>query len=111
VDTVVQVTQSPPQPVIVAITDGGDAVTVAVGTTASAANLAVVQSTQPVNVATVQSPQAVNVEVVEAQPGDPGANAEVVVLRDIPGGATAMAQYIALSPAEQMSGTWFVIAK
>lgn len=48
------------------------------------------------------------------EPGDPGpagANAEVVVLRNIPGGATAMAQYIALPPAEQMSGKWFVIAK
>lgn len=43
--------------------------------------------------------------------GPPGANAEIVVFQNIPGGLTALQQYLALSAEEQMSGKWFVCAK
>jgi hypothetical protein len=107
-------------PVTVEVTAAAAApVTVSVGAQAGVTASLTVAAAAVTAEAEIQS-DAVTVEVTEAQPGEPGepgepgpagANAEVVVLRNIPGGATALAQYIALSPAEQMSGKWFVIAK
>lgn len=53
------------------------------------------------------SPQVVHVEavsrIVPGDDGPPGANAEVVVL--------TLADYLALSPAAQMDGRWYVVPK
>ena len=104
---VVQITVPAAQPVAVQVTDGGAAVTVAAVQSPQAVNVAAVQSPQAVNVQAAQSPQTVQVEAVTrlapGTPGDPGANAEIVVL--------TLAAYLALAPEVQMDGRWYVIPK
>jgi hypothetical protein len=89
---------STPQPVAVAATVQAPTVQVAAAAPPSA------------QIAATQQPQAVNVEAVTrlvpgtpGNPGPAGANAEIVVL--------TLAAYLALSPAVQMDGRWYVIPK
>jgi hypothetical protein len=94
-------------PVIVQMVVSSEPVNVAVSTAPGTLAITVaLPAAQPVSVAAEMITQSVIVEVGQGSPGapgPPGANAEIVVL--------SLAAYLALSPAAQMNGTWYVIPK
>lgn len=104
---------SPVSPVIVQMVTSSESVNVVV--TTAAGNLAVtvaVPPAQPVSLAVESVPRPVIVQVSQGAPGAPGldgppgpsgANAEHVIL--------TLAAYLALSPAVQMDGRWYLIPK
>lgn len=91
-------------PVTVAVTESAAPVAVAITESAAPVAVAVTEAAAPVAVAvTPPAESPVTVNVTEGPPGPAGANAEIVVL--------TLAAYLALSPAQQMDGTWYVIPK
>jgi hypothetical protein len=83
-----------------------DEITVQITLTASAVMVAAQTSPQAVAVAVEATPQPVSVQVTQGAPGEPGppgANAESVILN--------LAAYLALTPEQQMDGTWYLIPK
>jgi hypothetical protein len=95
----------PVSPVIVQMVTSSESVNVAV--TTAAGNLAVtvaVPPAQPVSLAVESVPRPVIVQIsLGGPPGPSGANAEHVIL--------TLAAYLALSPAVQMDGRWYLIPK
>lgn len=90
-------------------------VSVTVSETPQSVSVTAAETPQTVSVAASETPQAVAVDVeqaaaqpvqvavAEAPAGPPGANAQIQVL--------TLAAYMALTPEQQMNGTWYVIPK
>jgi hypothetical protein len=81
---------TPDPPILINITEETTPVSVEVGVSPPPAS--------PITVAVAQAPAG-----ADGAPGPPGPGVTVQIL--------SLAAYLALSPAEQMDGTWYVIPK